>query len=288
MKLKKYVEKIVLICYCFLEIIFFFIILNYIRSLSSGISYIVYFYVEISILLFIIFLGIEKIILKIIDKYEERKKILTPEDFIYYRDKLSSLSPAEMQFLLFHKIDFEDAIIASYLSLEMRGYVKIVDNKVIPLEKDISSLTNNEKCLLKTPRASFDENIFGEHFRKSVLQDCIDKHFVKKINFTKDFPILFYAFFFILYFLLLGIGVPGYDYLEYPIKLFAAIDMILPFFTLWSSGLYSMSVADGTILKEKHKLTEEGIAITQKIEGLKRYFNDFSILSNRSFKEVIL
>lgn len=55
------------------------------------------------------------------------------------------------------------------------------------------------------------------------------------------------------------------------------------FFSFFISSNYL-----GTNIIKKYRRTETGIEISKKISGLKRYFNDFSIIYNRSYSEKIL
>lgn len=116
------------------------------------------FYVEILMLLFIIFYFIEKVISKIYNKYIEYKSIKSPEDFIYYRDKLSDLTPAEIQLLSIERINYEDTILTSFINLEKNGYIKITNDGIKRTSKDTNNLTIHEKSLLCSTHVAFQKN----------------------------------------------------------------------------------------------------------------------------------
>lgn len=141
------------------------------------------FYVEILMLLFIIFYCIEKAISKIYNKYLEYKSIKSPEDFIYYRDKLSDLTPAEIQLLSIERINYEDTILTSFINLEKNEYIKIINDEIKRTSKDTNNLTMYEKSLLCSTHVAFQKKLYAKFFKELVLEECEKKGYIGKISF---------------------------------------------------------------------------------------------------------
>ena len=123
-----------------------------------------------------------------IQKLHERSIIKKKEqnfeypDYEYYREIIKDVSPAILSYCYNRRINVEDDVVAVLLSLELKGIIKIEDNKVVVL-KDTKKLLFHEKLVLeKIEIGRYNDRYFKKVFKSDLRKDMIGKGYVKLID----------------------------------------------------------------------------------------------------------
>lgn len=219
----------------------------------------------------------------------------------YYREILESNSPMVIGFLDDLKIN-KNLVIAQLLHMKGRGIITIGDGmmkrndknikvKLSLIDKHILNQMHNEKLSIK------NINVFIKSFETIVKKEAKKQHLVKlyktnpRIKKLKNINM-------IQAYILMCIGVwMVVPYLSMEIQeisrvldiIFGSIILLLIIYPLICYCIKSF--ASGYISSRGEndcKRTKKGIEINNKLEGLKNYISDFSVLSEREAKEIKL
>ena len=238
----------------------------------------------------VIYFGI-KIAYKKYIKEKQDKKDYKNES--YYREIIPELSPAVLSYIYNFQLNEKD-IVGTLLGLQLKKKIDIKNKIEI---KDISeeNLTENEKYIFQNLKNGTLKNINMTLWEQKVILDCkqkglleekqnIKREIIKKITIS----IIMYIVIFILF------NKSPYIFNKYVanndsfIILFFIIMLIL-FFTMiiypyktavYIKTYYFMNKLNPYIRNKKAK------EINEKLEGLKNYIKDYSMINERKKEEI--
>ncbi len=267
-------------------------------------KYIIYISLVITILIVaVLFFPVMVFVLPFFTSNAAFKKYkLSEEDFKgskdYYRDTLNDYNPSELSYIDNFKVD-KNAIVADLLLLEQKKYI-VYENGVFRkgTNNDLSKLNSIEKYLVNEISEEGSNyikiNIFkyGELIKKESYNDGLmeDKNF-PVLKFVMDLLISIVCFVILSYFLggnrlfeLLEKAGPGLQFLGVGIFAFWVIFTI--YFPMYI--VYKYLILFIRLMANRSGRTDKGDDVNKKLEGLKIFIRDFSVLEGRERKELIL
>lgn len=247
----------------------------------------------IVIVLFISFMVLPIIVAIKLAKNSHKKDKLNADDFnrnkIYYREILDRYSPSILAYMDTMQVNYSITIISTLLYLKNKNYIDIIDNTIV---KKVENF-NNKENLGRTEKLIFDNikdnqvKIEKDTINNIVLQDAIDKKIVvadynRNKEKIKNKIRIFVIIFIILLFLNFFINNES---------LFGEIIQILCIFLLpifFITGIiYFFSYVHKNNENPIYR-TDLGIEINKKLEGLKNYISEYSIMDKRNVNELDL
>lgn len=294
---------------------------------TSGILLLLGFYVLMNCIISIPMMFIYRSVSKTAKKAAARNATFQiTEDFDYYREKLSDLTPANISLLMDLEIEPDKDIAASILRLTMMGVLsqdgEVIDrNKLALTESDkilIDALEHNclkKEELSKWKKAAENETLQSGYVEKSTMNVA---NYGCLLNFMQYVVLLAFIIW-------LGFGSPIMGWMENIIIQMEAVvtqmeaeseithnqssdlDILLAepilftqaIFAIMSLGIlivYWFALPIITIIQAvtvgKHakpfKRTPEGEIATEKIAGMKNFLHDFSNLSDAEKAQLVL
>lgn len=238
----------------------------------------------------VIYFGI-KIAYKKYIKEKQDKKDYKNES--YYREIIPELSPAVLSYIYNFQLNEKD-IVGTLLGLQLKKKIDI-KNKIEIKDSSEENLTENEKYIFQNLKNGTLKNINMTLWEQKVILDCkqkglleekqnIKREIIKKITIS----IIMYIVIFILF------NKSPYIFNKYVanndsfIILFFIIMLIL-FFTMiiypyktavYIKTYYFMNKLNPYIRNKKAK------EINEKLEGLKNYIKDYSMINERKKEEI--
>lgn len=212
----------------------------------------------------------DKIYVKKIEKTYEVK------DIEYYRDIIKNVSPAILSFCYKNRISFSDELIALLLHLQMRKIINIKDNKIIFIG-DVNLLTESEKFAIRHIK-KFNFKIKKE-YKRLLTKEMIKENYIiidKSKNIICNF-LSFIMIWLIIYSLIticvyFNISKLGYTTIITYVLTFC----ILPTFCIFENKF-------NLIIK-----TKKSMELNAKLNGLKKFIKEFSILENSNINDISL
>lgn len=220
----------------------------------------------------------------------------------YYRDLLKGYTPLELSYNNNYKID-QYALIATVLNMENKKIITYKDNKFY-VKKDTSNLSTIEKSIADSIGDNGVDKIIISNFGlySDIINVCKEKKLIELGNISKkklikDIVISIIVYI-VIYFLWKKSEVFLNDVLLNNNVILASINSaLLPVvsFALFAFvHLYPVYfiikylVLNTLINRKSYKKTDLGKEINYKLEGLKNFIRDFSILNEREKEEVII
>lgn len=215
----------------------------------------------------------------------------------YYREIIPKYSVAVLSYIDNFELEFND-VAAALLSLELKGKIKIGDNKIEVLNHDTVELSKNEKYLLSCLETNQRPVIEFQKFKQEVIADTQDSELVeKKMNIGKRLikTILGLIGTTILMFVLIAILVATMDFEvvegsnEAPIGVFIILAVAIIFMFVIPAYLRtSFFMHLGFKIKDPFVRSKKGSLLNEKLEGLKKYIEDYSNLEDKEKEALIL
>ena len=213
---------------------------------------------------------------------------LSKADFIndkqLYRDILNDYSPVMLAYIDKMTFDYDISIVAGLLSLKNKGFIETCEDKINIIRYDFFELNMPERYIIENIRNGKVENvnqlkkiIFEEGKRKGLL--------ISNKNWTgmsakgiKKLMIFTIIYFFLIY--------PIFEKLMILFNNSFILKDVIPI-TLILGYLYIIfyAIKSKENLYNRSKLAEE---LNQKLEGLKNYIKEYSLLKNRESEEITL
>lgn len=211
---------------------------------------------------------------EIIKKYEMNYKLNT---YKYYRELLGDISPAILAKIYNKNISYSDQIICVFLDLEQRGILKN-DNSKIKVINVPNNLQEFEKLIIKYLVTNMDYYEFKKEYDKSIDQ-YLTKHEYVKSEDKKEFNMTeFIQLIMIWIIIVLIIFMPAI----FPISqlgIFLVISYVLAFVSIPIYKLIEKNIYP--IVR-----TEKALELCAKLNGLKNYFKDFTIMHDKSINDI--
>ena len=267
-------------------------------------KYVIFISVVITLLIVaVLFVPIMVFVLPFFTSNSAFKKYkLSEEDFKgskdYFRDTLNEYTPSELSFIDDLKID-KNAIIADLLLLEQKKYIIYEDgifrrgenkefNRLNPIEKYLLSQVLDEGSnYLNISLIKFAKLVKDQSYKDGLTED---KQF-PAAKFFKDVFISVLCFLLIMYFfggskmfVLIEESNPTLQFLG--IGLFAFFVIFSIYYPMYI--IYKYVILFIRLNLNKTGRTDKGEEINKKLEGLKIFIRDFSILEGREKRELIL
>lgn len=237
-------------------------------------------------------------------KEESMSKIDFINDKEYYREILKKYSVAELSYIDDFNIDYPKDIIATLLSLKLKNRITITNNFVNVIDFNDVGLKKSEKYILESIKDGKVKIKNSHDIIRYAESESVEDKLIKKSNFNEKKSILkmklgtiskYLLFFLIFAFIafneekiesFLNSGIIHDDVMWVIVLMFC---FVLFFSFIFISVGSSVKIFSYLILKSKsYERTEIGEEINKKIEGLKNYMKDFSILNEREQQELMI
>lgn len=208
------------------------------------------------------------------------------DDLQYYREVLSSYSPAELNYVYSANTQFPKDAVTTLLSLKLK---KIIDfnnesNTITVLQKD-GNISNSEKYVLNQIKDGKLKDFEPIKFQQIVQEDIKNKHLTNKGS-KKNmsaFSMLFIAIIIIFLFFIITIALPSGGILG-----FISVILIPLIFIVLSLGIPGIIIYCILRAYNPYKLSKEGKQLRKKLLGLKNYITQFSLLEEKELKDLIV
>ena len=208
------------------------------------------------------------------------------DDLQYYREVLSSYSPAELNYVYSANTQFPKDAVTTLLSLKLK---KIIDfnnesNTITVLQKD-GNISNSEKYVLNKIKDGKLTNFEFIKFQQIVQEDVKNKNLTNKGS-KKNmsaFSMLFVAIIIIFLFFIITIALPSGGILGFISVILIPLIFIVLFLGIPGIIIYSILRA-----YNPYKLSKEGKQLRKKLLGLKNYITQFSLLEEKELKDLIV
>lgn len=237
-----------------------------------------------------------KIIYKRVRK-ENMSEIDFSKDKEYYRAILKEYSPEKLSYLDDFKIDAKRDIVAIILNLKLKRRIEINENAIIIVDSNFQGLSSAEVLVLKSIKDGKVKLESEGDITLCVQEDMIkeglivkDPNAVKKIKKRSVKKIIFMVIGVIL-FALFCTNVEKLNYIESEtikniLFLVIFVSTLIGFLFVMIAPVVSLMYAGAQMTS--YVRTEKGEEINKKIEGLKKYIKDYSLLDEKSQKELIV
>lgn len=218
-----------------------------------------------------------------------KKDKLSSIDFkkykVYYREILRDYSPAELSYIDNFEILPKNDIVATLLSLELKKIISLNDSdgKIQIEHNNIGEISSNEKYILDSIEDGKINNFNETEFITRVKEDAVKNGLLKEshiylLNVLK-YIMLYIVTIYICAFLFIGSAIfPNADIFLGFIILFILVSMFcLPTF----SAIYLITYIIRSIMNRDVR-TSKGEVINEKLEGLKNYLKDYSLIHEKN------
>ena len=232
------------------------------------------------------------IILNKIIKLKVKHQKLTSDDFgankDYYRDIIKDYSPLVLGYVDDFKLDDRD-IVGTLLKLKMEEHINITeDNGITVLSSSTYSLKGSEKFILEEKMNKKNRDIL----ENIVKEEAIGEGLLKKVEYsTESLALNIFLTIFISVILVMTAIFLSSPYDDIFIKEFLVdisgtiflISVLYPLLRIPYLILYAWNIRKNPFVR-----TKKGEEINIKLEGLKNYITDFSMLDEKELKELKL
>ena len=213
------------------------------------------------------------------------------ENILYYRELLNNISPSVISIIDDFKIEPKKDVVAGILKLILSGHVKIDKNNIEVIEKDVDDLSISQKELYNRIKDGKLEDFETEAWKTECYREATNEgyvFYVENLNHQHAWIHLFKGI------AILAVSVPIIILLVFLLTSLGAVivPMILILGEIIFTGFYLPYLIGYTIYyllrKSNFRYTEKGEKIKNRIEGLKRFIEDYSSLDEKDKKEVVL
>lgn len=244
-----------------------------------------------------------------ISKKLVKRGILTKIDFEktkdYYRDILYNHSITELSYIDDFELDFKKEIVSTLLSLENKKKIKIENEKIIVLDENDTDLKLTEKDVfhsIKNGNVEIEDNKkFAKTLQEHALQEGIENGLLCKVDSNKKTTKIFNIFIVFAFIAILGILLLlelfytiTFRFDNNEISLIAEyiytiiFSMLVPVYTLFMAVGMDIFIYYRKNMLNAYERTDLGNSINEKIEGLKKYIEDYSLLDEKEKQELVL
>lgn len=240
------------------------------------------------------------IILSIRKKYHKYR--LSSDEFKtnkeYYRDLLKGYTPLELSYNNNYQID-NYAVIATILNMENKKIIEYKDNKFSVLNegKNLSNIEKNIIHNIENNKGNFLE-VSKSSLYNVTTAECKNKNLIslgrvsrKRFFLDLIISILIYGLVYLLWsksdLLFSGSSIENSYFIQL-VEPFITIVIYLFIFLYPAYFIFKYLILYFITGINNYKKTDLGNEINNKLEGLKNFIRDFSILNERDKKEVVI
>lgn len=293
---KKFNKKIKewLLWMIFIFFLTFFVVIIFTKEYKSKLNPLI-----ISFQLTLFFGGL--IFIKILFEYLAEKHVvinkLDKEDFInneqLYRDILNNYSPVLLAFIDKMMFDYDISIVAGLLELKNKGYIEICEDRINIINYDCQNLNMIEKtiiCNLRNGKVdkiiNLENIVYEEGKKKRLLISNISKN-VKLIKdpFIKDLKKIIVKI--IKYYVCAFVLVKFYQSISAYLSS-VIFDSIIIFGITFVFFYYSIYFKKKQENKIPYIRSKEAKELNLKLEGLKNYISQYSLLKEKKTDDILL
>lgn len=232
--------------------------------------------------------GIKKTIKSV--RKESLSKIDFSKDKDYYRDILKNYSPAELSYVDDFEINIKREVVATLLKLELKKKIEIKENEILILDSNLIDLKKSEKYILSQVNNGKVNLVNGQYFKNLIREEATEDELVERNTPISIFrgllrrhnkKIIYSIVISIICMIASGIMEHG-DFVENNETFLIIFIIIFAISMFYLAGTLFASFIGGfvyLILKSNsdHR-TQKGEELNKKIEGLKQYIKDYSML----------
>ncbi len=253
----------------------------------------IFFAVGILTLLGVIYLSINRVANK--TRKENMSKIDFEKEKDYYRDILKGYSPTELSYIDDFEVEFSREITATLLKLELKGKIQINEDEITLINRDLEGLKRTEIYIMNSIQNGKvqikNEKDFYFLIQKEAWDDGLitkkseekSRKNIKKLVFKEITKIMILIILFFIY--CSKIDLIFYLYGNTVGKVCTWIFILVCIaLTCNIIGFYFKERVYSDMQMNSFCRTQKGEEINKKIEGLKVYIKDYSLL-NESKKE---
>lgn len=262
------------------------------------------------IVMFWIFWGITpEAIVDFIAKKLAQKAHLTKIDFEKtkkeYKDILYNYSITELSYIDNFEINLKKEIVSTLLNLELKNKIRIMNEKIEIINDDDTDLKLTEKDVfhwIEDGKVRIQNaKIYEEKMRQDALNEGIETGFLCKMNEgIKQQKKLKYILSFIIcniiaiLMMLKCFHAITFEYNSEKISLIAAyiysgiFTVLVPIYTIFIGLFIEIFREYDKKMRYTYERTSYGNSINEKIEGLKRYIKEYSLLDEKEKQALIV
>lgn len=239
----------------------------------------------------IVFGGIK--IGSILSKKQNMTKIDFSVEKVYFREILKKYSPEVLSYIDDFAVDKTRDIIAVILNLKLKKKIAIEDDKIIVLNDDVAGLSQLETYVISRVDKDFGRVIINREIdiEKMVREDALKRELIttvkkkdlkEKEEFIKNALYIFVGIMVVIAAVFEG-ALRNSLCLLFPFfpGTMTFNDVIIGIFMLLPIIFIYLYVGYKFFNKGKYKRTDLGEEINYKIEGLKKYIKDYSLLDEK-------
>jgi len=250
---------------------------------------------EIAITITIIYFTIRYAINKA--RKENMSKIDFSKDKEYYREILKKYSPQELSYIDDFKINARREIVAILLNLKLKQKIEINDNQIIIIDSKEEGLRKTERFVLqnvKDGKVKIENSGYIESYAQdeAIEDELIIKNtdMIKRIKNIKAKRIVQIIVLVVLFVILCNnlekINQINNQTIETIFTILVIVISLIIFGFLFVSPIITF-VYSLMQINSYHR-TEKGEEVNKRIEGLKKYMIDYSLLNEKSKNELII
>lgn len=232
------------------------------------------------------------IVIKILRKKEYKNqlsKIDYKNEGEYYRDILNGYSPFILSYIDNFIFEGKRDIIATVLNLKLKQVIKIENNTIIKLNKDIN-LEESERYILDNVSDGKIKITNIKELEQKIVTDAQDKELIEIKESSKVFDKKTFKNKYMISFLISTIiFMILYGILSLVNNVFFTIMLILGTIIFCNPIFYIiLYIIKYYSYKPKIRRTNKGEEINIKLEGLKNYIQEYSKLEEKNTKDMLL
>lgn len=208
----------------------------------------------------------------------------------YYREILKDYSPAELSYIDNFQIVAQRDITSTLLALNLNKKVDLDTSsiKIQIQQQSLDEISNNENYILNSIKDGKINNFDENKFLARVIKDCIKNGLLRESSIEwKKFKKISIVFW-ISVILLITAGVSLFkDFIVNTTniedwKIFVLVFIILLLIYLPSSIIKYFKTYVAKSKKNPYVRTNKGEEINEKLEGIKNYLKDYSVMHERN------
>lgn len=214
---------------------------------------------------------------------------LSTADFVndkqLYRDILNNYSPVLLAYIDKMRFDYDISIVSGLLSLKNKGFIETCEHKLNIIKYDFFNLNMPERYIIENIRNGKVENV--NQLKNIIFEDGKQKGLlISNKNWTGLFPkgiknlMIFTTIYFFFMYPILKALIPLLFNNAIILKDIIPIIVILGYIYVI---FFAMKSKEN--LYSRTKLAEE---LNQKLEGLKNYLNEYSLLKDKTSEDITL
>ena len=231
-----------------------------------------------------------------------RKENMSKIDFVkekdYFRDILKTYSAAELSYVDDFKIKKKREVVSTLLNLQLKNKIKIVDDKIHVLDSNPEGLRKTEKFILRSIKDGkvvidligyMESYAQDEAIEDELIIQNSKETIIKRKNKMKNTLLILGIVLFALFWIISSSAgrINNMDGLAKSMVTILIIYFglfILDIFIALPLYLFTYSLMQYNSFKR----TEKGEEINEKLEGLRKYISEYTLLKDKDSKTIEL